>query len=99
MPKRRRARGGGGRVEALRQRARFESDWRPLALDRLAVGAVLGPLGVMETILAASLLGLVLGVGWALAIRKWNAPFGFGPAIAAGALLVVLLPGRIFFPY
>ncbi len=63
------------------------------------IGAVLGPIGVMEAILAASLLGLVLGAGWALATRKWNAPFGFGPAIAAGALLVVLLPGRLFFPY
>jgi leader peptidase (prepilin peptidase) / N-methyltransferase len=63
------------------------------------IGAVLGPLGVMETILAASLIGLVVGVGWALATRKWNAPFGFGPAIAAGALLVVLLPDRLFFSY
>jgi len=63
------------------------------------IGAVLGPLGVIETILVASLLGLVLGVGWALATRKWNAPFGFGPAIAAGALLVVLLPGWLLFPY
>ena len=63
------------------------------------IGAVLGPIGVMETILAASLLGLVLGLGCALVTRKWNAPFGFGPAIAAGALLVLLLPGRLFFPY
>jgi hypothetical protein len=31
-----------------------------------------------------------------LATREWNAPFGFGPAIAAGALLVVLMPGRLF---
>jgi leader peptidase (prepilin peptidase)/N-methyltransferase len=61
------------------------------------IGAVLGPLGVLETILAASVAGLVLGVGWALATRKWNAPFGFGPAIAAGALLVVLTPGRLIF--
>jgi prepilin signal peptidase PulO-like enzyme (type II secretory pathway) len=53
----------------------------------------------METILAASLIGLVLGLVCALVTRKWNAPFGFGPAIAAGALLVVLLPGRLFFPY
>jgi len=59
---------------------------------------VLGPIGVMETILVASLMGLVLGVGWALVTREWNAPFGFGPAIAAGALLVVLLPGGLFFP-
>jgi len=63
------------------------------------IGAVLGPFGAMETIMAASLMGLVLGLGWALATRKWNAPFGFGPAIAAGALLVVLLPDRLFFPY
>jgi len=63
------------------------------------IGAVVGPIGVLETILAASLMGLILGVGWGLVTRKWNAPFGFGPAIAAGALLVVLLPGRLFFPY
>jgi leader peptidase (prepilin peptidase)/N-methyltransferase len=63
------------------------------------IGAVLGPIGVMETILVASLMGLVIGVGWALVTRKWNAPFGFGPAIAAGALLVVLVPGGLFFPY
>ncbi len=62
------------------------------------IGAVLGPIGVLETILAASLLGLAMGVAWALATRRWNAPFGFGPAIAAGALLVLLLPERLFFP-
>jgi leader peptidase (prepilin peptidase)/N-methyltransferase len=60
------------------------------------IGAVVGPVGVLETILAASALGLVLGVGWALATREWNTPFGFGPAIAAGALLVVLMPERLF---
>jgi leader peptidase (prepilin peptidase)/N-methyltransferase len=57
------------------------------------IGAVLGPLGVLWTILAASLAGLALGVGFALVTRRWNAPFGFGPAIAAGALAVALLPG------
>lgn len=56
------------------------------------IGAVLGPVGVVETIFAASLAGLVLGVGWAVATRRWSAPFGFGPAIAAGALLVLLIP-------
>jgi len=56
------------------------------------IGAVLGPLGALETILAACCLGLVLGLGWAVAHRRWDAPFGFGPAIAAGALLVALLP-------
>jgi len=57
------------------------------------IGAVLGPLGVFEALLAASVAGLVLGLSWAAATRSWNAPFGFGPAIAAGAMLVVLTPG------
>jgi leader peptidase (prepilin peptidase)/N-methyltransferase len=61
------------------------------------IGAVLGPLGVLETILAASVAGLVLGIGWALVTRQWNTPFGFGPAIAVGALLVVLAPDRLLF--
>ena len=56
------------------------------------IGAVLGPLGVLETILVASLSGLVFGVVWALATRRWNAPFGFAPAIAFGALFVLLAP-------
>ncbi len=56
------------------------------------IGAVLGPLGVLETIVVASLAGLALGLGWAAATRRWNAPFGFGPAIAIGALLVLLVP-------
>ncbi len=56
------------------------------------IGAVVGPLGALETILAASFAGLVLGIGWAAVTRQWNAPFGFAPALAAGALLVVLSP-------
>ncbi len=56
------------------------------------IGAVLGPIGVLQTILAASLAGLVLGLAWAIALRRLGAPFGFGPALAAGALLVVLAP-------
>jgi leader peptidase (prepilin peptidase)/N-methyltransferase len=56
------------------------------------IGAVVGPVGVLETILAASLAGLALGVAWALVTRRWSAPFGFGPAIAAGALVVILVP-------
>jgi leader peptidase (prepilin peptidase)/N-methyltransferase len=55
------------------------------------IGAVLGPQGVVETILVAAVAGLALGLLWALATRHWNAPFGFGPAIATGALLVLLL--------
>jgi leader peptidase (prepilin peptidase)/N-methyltransferase len=56
------------------------------------VGAVTGPLGVVETLLLASVAGLALGAVWALVERRWDSPYGFGPAIATGALLVVLLP-------
>jgi len=56
------------------------------------IGAVLGPLGVLQTILAASLAGLALGLAWAVVLRRLGAPFGFGPALAAGALLVLLAP-------
>jgi leader peptidase (prepilin peptidase)/N-methyltransferase len=56
------------------------------------IGAFLGPWGVLETIIAASVLGLILGLSFAAVTRKLNAPFGFGPAIAAGALLSLLFP-------
>jgi leader peptidase (prepilin peptidase)/N-methyltransferase len=56
------------------------------------IGAVVGPFGVLYTILAASIAGLLIGLAWALATRRWAAPFGFAPAIALGALLVALLP-------
>jgi leader peptidase (prepilin peptidase)/N-methyltransferase len=56
------------------------------------IGAVVGPIGALETILAASFLGLVLGIAWAAVTRQWNTPFGFAPALAAGALLVILSP-------
>jgi hypothetical protein len=46
--------------------------------------------------LAASVAGPVLGAGGALITRRWSAPFGFGPAIAAGASLVP--PGSLLFP-
>jgi leader peptidase (prepilin peptidase)/N-methyltransferase len=59
------------------------------------IGAVLGPAGVMQTLLVASIAGLALGFGWALLTRRWGAPFGFAPAIAVGALIVVLLPGTL----
>jgi leader peptidase (prepilin peptidase)/N-methyltransferase len=59
------------------------------------IGAVLGPFGVLQTILVASLAGLALGVGWAAVTRNFQTPFGFGPAIAAGALLVVLVSGLV----
>ena len=56
------------------------------------IGALFGPLGVLETILAASLAGLVFGA-LALGLRQhWSTPFGFAPAIAAGALAALLAP-------
>jgi leader peptidase (prepilin peptidase)/N-methyltransferase len=63
------------------------------------IGAVVGPAGAIYTILAASMAGLVLGCGWALVTRRWNSPFGFGPAIAAGAVLVVLAPPHFALPW
>ena len=59
------------------------------------IGAVLGPLGVLQTIVVASCAGLLLGLAWAAVQRRWNAPFGFGPALAVGALFVALVPYRI----
>ena len=58
------------------------------------IGAVVGPFGALETIIAASLAGLVFGLLFALAGSRWNTPFGFAPAIALGALAVFLLPER-----
>lgn len=59
------------------------------------IGAFLGPLGVVTTVLAASLLGLLFGLGWALATRTWDSPFGFGPALAGGALVTLLAPAGL----
>jgi leader peptidase (prepilin peptidase)/N-methyltransferase len=56
------------------------------------IGAFLGPLGVVSSVLAASLLGLLFGLGWALVTRRLDSPFGFGPALAGGALVSLLLP-------
>jgi leader peptidase (prepilin peptidase)/N-methyltransferase len=56
------------------------------------IGAFLGPWGVLETIVAASLLGLALGLTFVVVTRRFDAPFGFGPAIAAGALATLLFP-------
>jgi len=56
------------------------------------VGAFLGPTGVMEAILVAAVVGLGVGGAIALARRQAGVPFGFAPALAAGSLLVVLVP-------
>ncbi len=57
------------------------------------VGAFLGPAGVLQCILLAALAGLLLGLVWMAVRRRMDAPFGFAPAIAVGALATVLLPG------
>ena len=59
------------------------------------IGAVLGPAGVLETLLVASCSGLLFGLGWALITRSWTAPFGFGPSIVFGSLFVLLAPFRL----
>jgi leader peptidase (prepilin peptidase)/N-methyltransferase len=56
------------------------------------IGAFLGPVGVVTTVLLASVFGLVLGLGWGVVTRSWNSPFGFGPAIAGAALVALFVP-------
>lgn len=56
------------------------------------VGVFLGPVNVLVTIVLASMVGLAMGVGWALATRSFASPFGFAPAIAGGALIAFLSP-------
>ena len=55
------------------------------------IGAFVGPTGVVQTLVAASLAGLVFGLAWSAAHRSFSAPFGFGPMLAAGALAAVLI--------
>jgi len=63
------------------------------------IGAFLGPVGVIECVVLASFAGLVLGFAWWLVRRDWDAPFGFGPALSVGALLVALSPWRLALPF
>ncbi len=56
------------------------------------IGAFLGPAGVLETIFAAAVLGLLFGLATMLVTRDARVPFGFGPAIAVGAVAVLLSP-------
>lgn len=56
------------------------------------IGAVLGIVGVLDAILAASAIGLVLGLAQAGARGALGEPFGFGPAIALGAIATLFLP-------
>lgn len=56
------------------------------------IGAVVGPLGVLDTILASSLFGLLIGGAQALARGALGRPFGFAPAIAIGTVAILFLP-------
>ena len=56
------------------------------------IGAVVGAVGVLDTILASSVIGLVLGGGQALARGALGEPFGFAPSIALGAIASLFLP-------
>ena len=56
------------------------------------IGAVVGPVGVLDTILVSSIVGLILGGTQALARGALGRPFGFAPAIAVGAVAMLFLP-------
>ena len=56
------------------------------------IGAFVGVVGVVGTILAASVVGLAMGLVLMTVHRSAETPFGFAPALAAGALIVVLFP-------
>lgn len=56
------------------------------------IGAVLGPVGVLDSILASSLVGLALGGIQAGLRGAMGSPFGFAPAIAVGAVATLFLP-------
>ncbi len=59
-----------------------------------AVGAFLGPVGVLEAIVLAAFLGLLFGLAPLIARKGLNVPFGFGPAIALAALAAAIFPVR-----
>jgi leader peptidase (prepilin peptidase)/N-methyltransferase len=56
------------------------------------IGAVVGAIGVLDTIVASSVIGLVLGGVQAAARGALGEPFGFAPAIALGAIASLFLP-------
>lgn len=60
------------------------------------IGAFLGPLGVLLSIALASLTGLAMGLGWALATRSFTSPFGFAPSIATGALIALFTSNSLY---
>jgi leader peptidase (prepilin peptidase)/N-methyltransferase len=63
------------------------------------IGAFLGPRGVIEAIVLSAVAGLVLGVAWMAWRRDASAPFGFGPALALGAIAAAVLPSWLSVPW
>ena len=58
------------------------------------IGAFLGPLGVLETIILSSLVGVAVGLVW-MWTKGPKIPFGFAPSLAAGALLSLWIPNGL----
>lgn len=57
------------------------------------IGAFLGPMGVVITVLVSSILGSVVGISWALITRKKNlmtAAIPYGPFLVVGGLYYYL---------
>ncbi len=59
------------------------------------IGAFVGPLFVVETIFVAAVVGLLLGLAFAVVHRGFQQPFGFAPAIAVAAVLVIASPFHV----
>lgn len=68
-------------------------DVKLAALLGLWVGWI-HPILVLYSLIAASVLGLVVGAG-ILAVRRASRPYPFGPWLALGALVVILASGPI----
>ena len=59
------------------------------------IGACLGPLGVLMTISLAAVVGLIWGGIAAVSRGAADAPFGFGPSLAIGALVSLLFSAQL----
>ena len=62
------------------------------------VGAFFGPVGVAQVVFLAALIGVGMGVVGLLRRGGAQTPFGFGPAIAVAAVLLVLAPRLALLP-
>ncbi len=60
------------------------------------IGAFVGVIGTFETIFVGSLVGLIFGLVSVCSTRSMGATFGFGPALAMAAIVVVLSPTPLY---